>query len=278
MTIPSNVKTYYNYKPSASQAFGAPRGTTRKHRGTDFSHSTRSGTAVPALLGGTVKQKRTPSTQHGFGYQIVTEVTFQGRKYDVSYAHGSVAQKLAVGATFKQGDYISTEGTSGATSGPCMHLEVLDVARGVYIDPMILVKAVLAEQAPASTSTKSDLRTLGIQKSLNLLGYKLKEDGIMGPLTIAAIKDFQKSQGLTPDGIWGPLTNTARNKLAVKLRPTLRRGSRLPEVKIVQKKLGLIQDGIFGYRTEAAVKRFQKSKGLAQDGVVGPKTWAKLGY
>lgn len=39
---------------------------------------------------------------------------------------------------------------------------------------------------------------------------------------------------------------------------------------------GLAVDGIFGWRTEAAVKTFQRNHGLVADGIVGPKTWAKL--
>jgi len=35
-------------------------------------------------------------------------------------------------------------------------------------------------------------------------------------------------------------------------------------------------DGIFGSKTEAAVKAFQKQHGLTADGRVGPKTWPKL--
>ncbi len=35
-------------------------------------------------------------------------------------------------------------------------------------------------------------------------------------------------------------------------------------------------DGIFGTKTDKAVKAFQKAKGLAQDGDIGPKTWDKL--
>jgi peptidoglycan hydrolase-like protein with peptidoglycan-binding domain len=40
--------------------------------------------------------------------------------------------------------------------------------------------------------------------------------------------------------------------------------------------LGLVVDGIFGSKTEAAVKAFQRGKGLTVDGIVGPRTWAAL--
>jgi murein DD-endopeptidase MepM/ murein hydrolase activator NlpD len=277
MTAPANVKTYYNYKPSDSQKFGAVR-AGHLHRGTDFSHSTRPGTLVPALLAGEVTGKRTPSSYHGFGYQITIRSTFQGREYDVSYAHGMVEQKQAVGSKVSQGTYVSTEGTTGATSGPCCHVEVYDVAKKVYINPMILVQAVLAETA-STPKPKGDPIVLAIQKSLNKLGYGLVEDGIRGPKTIAAIKDLQQKYGLVQDGVWGPQTNTLRNALAtpVKNRPLIRRGSVGPYPAIIQRKLGLKVDRVFGPRTEAAVKRFQASKGLVADGKVGPLTWAKLG-
>lgn len=59
---------------------------------------------------------------------------------------------------------------------------------------------------------------------------------------------------------------------------TLRRGSKGEEVKRLQNLLGgLNPDGIFGAKTEAAVKAFQKANGLAVDGIVGPKTWSALG-
>ena len=35
-------------------------------------------------------------------------------------------------------------------------------------------------------------------------------------------------------------------------------------------------DGIFGNKTEAAVKKWQKEHGLVADGIIGPKTWASL--
>lgn len=64
--------------------------------------------------------------------------------------------------------------------------------------------------------------------------------------------------------------------------PTLRRGASGERVKWLQLMLneemgaGLDPDGVFGAKTEAAVKAFQKAHGLAVDGVCGPLTWAAL--
>lgn len=57
-------------------------------------------------------------------------------------------------------------------------------------------------------------------------------------------------------------------------RPTLRRGDRGEPVKIVQRRVAVADDGIFGASTEAAVRRFQRDNGLVADGIVGPKSWA----
>ena len=57
---------------------------------------------------------------------------------------------------------------------------------------------------------------------------------------------------------------------------TLRRGSKGNEVVQVQTLLGIDADGIFGKKTEAAVKAFQAANGLKVDGIVGRQTWAAL--
>lgn len=51
-----------------------------------------------------------------------------------------------------------------------------------------------------------------LQKRLNELrveGTPVDVDGDLGPKTVAAIKAFQRSQGLQPDGVVGPLTQAA---------------------------------------------------------------------
>jgi hypothetical protein len=52
----------------------------------------------------------------------------------------------------------------------------------------------------------------------------------------------------------------------------VKKGDRGKAVKLIQRKLGLTADGVFGPATERAVKRFQSRKGLTADGVVGPVT------
>ena len=68
----------------------------------------------------------------------------------------------------------------------------------------------------------------------------------------------------------------------------LRRGTTGPSVVVIQTELNRISqnypaipkissvDGIFGSRTEAAVRKFQEVFNLTPDGVVGPATWYQL--
>ena len=81
---------------------------------------------------------------------------------------------------------------------------------------------------------------------------------------------FRDSNGnkLVVDGIAGAKTLSAC--------PTLRIGARGNITKLMQQKIGVVADGIFGNGTKQAVINYQKSKGLVADGIVGRNTWRKL--
>jgi peptidoglycan hydrolase-like protein with peptidoglycan-binding domain len=63
--------------------------------------------------------------------------------------------------------------------------------------------------------------------------------------------------------------------------PLVRKGDQNHPVKTLQYLLRarghtVTVDGIFGPKTDAAVRAFQQQKGLAVDGIVGPNTWGAL--
>jgi peptidoglycan hydrolase-like protein with peptidoglycan-binding domain len=99
-----------------------------------------------------------------------------------------------------------------------------------------------------------------------------------------AVKTFQTSQGLTPDGICGPLTWAALPQYR-EASPTLQLGATGPAVAWLQRALagsivavsftpyGGPIDGVFGPATEAAVKSMQSWAGVTADGIVGDHAW-----
>lgn len=67
-----------------------------------------------------------------------------------------------------------------------------------------------------------------------------------------------------------------------KTLPTLRRGSEGEDVRTLQTMLNLLGyncgevDGVYGRKTEAAVKAFQKTEKITVDGICGEETWKTL--
>ena len=124
-----------------------------------------------------------------------------------------------------------------------------------------------------------------LQQKLADLGlYTGEIDGKFGDSTLVAVKQFQLSQGINPDGVAGKKTLVALGLIPDSVASAkLRRGSKGDSVETLQEKLtalGLYTgkiDGKFGADTEKAVKTFQETNGLKPDGIVGPATKAKLG-
>jgi murein L,D-transpeptidase YcbB/YkuD len=98
-------------------------------------------------------------------------------------------------------------------------------------------------------------------------------DGIFGPATETALKDYQKKHGLLVDGIAGPDTFVQMGLYELVL---LAPGTVGESVKKLQQALGVAADGRFGPATQKALREFQSKNGLDADGLAGPATLAKI--
>ena len=120
-------------------------------------------------------------------------------------------------------------------------------------------------------------------------GYDI--DGEIGPLSINALKDFQRSNNAGVDGILGPETcyKLLNKSTLVKKENNIVElinienvdsfSQEINDAQILLKQLGLYTssiDGINGPGTKRAVKEFQSKAGLSPDGVIGPQTLAAL--
>ena len=119
--------------------------------------------------------------------------------------------------------------------------------------------------------------------SLALLGAG---EDVFDAATDRAVREFQQRRGVSVDGIVGPETYAALQAARLRLGDRILSLAGKPfagdDVGALQERLmelgfdtGRI-DGVFGTRTEQALKGFQREYGLVSDGVCGPSTLRAL--
>jgi peptidoglycan hydrolase-like protein with peptidoglycan-binding domain len=119
-----------------------------------------------------------------------------------------------------------------------------------------------------------------------VLSDQTQIDGIFGPKTENAVKEFQQGSGLTVDGIVGPLTWAALQQ-GFEMPPVLSQGSQGPVVQKLQEVYNegrgtfapdsdpiLATDGIYGPITKGVTEAIQSANDSKVDGIVGLQTWA----
>jgi hypothetical protein len=114
-----------------------------------------------------------------------------------------------------------------------------------------------------------------VQRLQRALG--LAPDGIFGSGTRKALRRFQRRHDLTADGIAGASTWRMLRRSGRVASRNNRTARPKRSVTLLQRRLGIGADGIFGPGTQRAVRRFQRSRGLTADGIVGAATWSALG-
>jgi N-acetylmuramoyl-L-alanine amidase len=125
---------------------------------------------------------------------------------------------------------------------------------------------------------------LDVQGRLTALGYHIdpSEHGEFGASTKRAVQEFQQRRHLLVDGVigedtWAEMVEAGYSlgDRLLYLRYPYDRGD---DVRALQAALNVLgfdvgrEDGIFGQRTDRAVRQFQRNVGLPPDGIVGSTT------
>lgn len=121
-----------------NRTFGRRRhpitGAMTGHAGDDWPAD--SGTPIPAAAGGRVIENRhqyNAASGTGWGWFLLIEHEINGQTVSTRYAHMRVQSPISIGQTVVQGQTIGEVGSTGGSTGPHLHFEV--IVDGTPVDP-----------------------------------------------------------------------------------------------------------------------------------------------
>lgn len=151
-----------------------------------------------------------------------------------------------------------------------------------YVLPAAL-SALLCSSGYAANNVFVDAATVrDVQHTLKSRGMRVGVDGVMGPRTQAAIRQFQKSENLEPTGQLNRQTLVALGIQQPDVRAAEPRYSAelIRSVQLTLNNRGFRAgtiDGLLNSSTRTALKDFQKSENLEETGHLNPQTLSALG-
>ena len=233
----------------------------------------------------------------------------QQRLIDLGYLSGvadSIFGTASVNALkeFQAKNGLSADGIAGASTYQVL-FSYLAISADYIVTPAPTATPLATATPTPAPITKDNVVTirqgtsgdavLRLQERLTALGYyNSRRDGVCMADDAAAIRAFQRMNGLSVDGVAGYDTQVLLYSAtaigsdgimagaSVDVSVTLRRGMTGETVRALQQRLitlGYLSgtaDGIYGTATAEAVYNFQKRNGLTRDGVAGNKTLIAL--
>lgn len=168
--------------------------------GVDF--ATPVGTPIYAPVNGRVSYE----AGNGSGGYIISLALADSPGYVMQFLHCSGFE--GSNREVNKGDLLGYTGGakgaagSGSSTGPHVHVHLVD-PNGVREDVMPW----FGGGSSSAVASVSEYQSL-----LNNYGYGLAVDGVHGPITDAAVRDFQANHGLVVDGVVGPATTAELRK------------------------------------------------------------------
>ena len=234
----------------------------------------------------------------------------QQRLIDLGYLTGKADGVFGTNSVkalkaFQTKNGLTADGVAGAGTNAVLFSHM--ALRADYVAPVVPTDAPVTAVTPAPSYepvTRENVVVIRqgvtgaavqrLQQRLTQLGYyNAAMDGICKADDVAAIRAFQRMNGLSVDGVAGydtqsilftaaAIMDNGQMAGAVESFATLKKGMQGEAVRQLQERLislGYLSgkaDGYYGTDTAEAVYNFQKRNGLSRDGVAGAKTLAAM--